>query len=340
MTILSARRPDPGHPGAPVAAPTGRTRRDKALSWKPGAKSRAGHAQGDRLGPVRDRGDRVRAVVLVRGARRAAGVRLFAYVVPVLLDLNIGTAAALGIVLELNGLSGRFPRLFSRLLIAATVYANVADAHSTYARVMHGLPPVVWAVLVAIAEGAIRRIVGLSDETRIQALRKVLWLLKPFSTFRVWRAMRVHELTTYKEGRDYLARRTAARGLMAEWHGRAWKRRAPSAQVLAVKLAEATARPVAELVSAASKDITAAAAAAGRPIGADGKKAEPGPEKAKARPRKRPSRGQDSAAKVAAVAAEFPDATTAELAERLKLAPRTVRRYLALAQGRPGASGA
>lgn len=336
MTILSAPALTPA-PGAPVPAPPDG---DKALSWKPGAKSALGMLKGIGWGLS---GIGVIAFGLSYWFVALAALPVFgvfAYVVPVLLDLNIGTAAALGIVLELNGLSGRFPRLFSRLLIAATVYANVADAHSTYARVMHGLPPVVWAVLVAIAEGAIRRIVGLSDETRIQALRKVLWLLKPFSTFRVWRAMRVHELTTYKEGRDYLARRTAARGLMAEWHGRAWKRRAPSAQVLAVKLAEATARPVAELVSAASKDITAAAAAAGRPIGADGKKAEPGPEKAKARPRKRPSRGQDSAAKVAAVAAEFPDATTAELAERLKLAPRTVRRYLALAQGQPGASGA
>jgi Protein of unknown function (DUF2637) len=156
--------------------------------------------------------------------------------VPFLMDLTILLLALIGIVLMLNGLSGRIPQWLSRLLVALTVYANVAPAHGLYARILHAAPPVVWVMCVAIAESTLRKLVGLADETRIEGLRKSLWLLRPAATWRLWRAMRIHQITTYRDALDRAAARSAVTGRLRLHHGRLWRWRAPLAERIALRL--------------------------------------------------------------------------------------------------------
>jgi len=189
-----------------------------------------------------------------------------AFALPIIVDVAIFALTFTSIAMELNELSSPGARYAARALVALTVFANVAPQHTVYGKVIHGAPPVVWSITVMIAEHAIRQLVGLaSDAETIDKVRRSRWLLAPVSTFRLWRRMRLWEITSYRAaiGREHEMR--ASRALLREWHGPRWHRTAPSAQRLAVALQASTDRPVAELLAEASAGILAAAQAAARP---------------------------------------------------------------------------
>ena len=188
------------------------------------------------------------------------------WAVPLLLDTTLAVLTAAGLILELNGLRARLPQYFARVLIGLTVYANVAPAVGVYAKILHGAPPTVWAVLTVIAEQTIRRLVGLAAENRMEKVRPVRWLLAPLSTFRLWRRMRLWEITNYKTAVGREQQISASRALLREWHGRAWRRSAPTAERLAVRLQGTSDRPVAELLAESAEAIVSAARAAVRPV--------------------------------------------------------------------------
>lgn len=188
------------------------------------------------------------------------------WAVPILLDVAIAALTLISIGLELNELSGRGARLFSRLLVGYTIWANAQDAHTWVGRGAHCLPPIVFVGMVTIVEGAVRRLVGLSSETRMDKVRTSRWLLAPLATFRLWRRMRLWEITSYKTAVDRTQQQSASRALLREWHGKSWRRSAPRAERLAVRLQSATERPVAELLTESAESIVSAARAAVRPL--------------------------------------------------------------------------
>lgn len=159
-----------------------------------------------------------------------------AWAIPVLMDSTIGVLTFFSIMLELHRLRSALARYGARALVALTVYANVAPQPSVYGKVLHGAPPAVWVLVVMVAEGMIRRLMGLSDETRIEALRRSLWLLRPVATWRVWRMMRVHQITSYAEALDRDAARAAVAGRLRLRHGRMWRAKAPLAERIALRL--------------------------------------------------------------------------------------------------------
>lgn len=159
-----------------------------------------------------------------------------AWAIPLLLDATLAVLTAAGLVLELNGLRARLPQYFARVLIAVTVYANVEPARGLFPRIMHGAPPVTWAVLVLIAERTVRKLASLTAENQIEAIRRSLWLLRPAATLRIWRRMRIHQLATYLEGLDRDAARAAVVGRMRLHYGRFWKLNAPLAERIALRL--------------------------------------------------------------------------------------------------------
>lgn len=158
------------------------------------------------------------------------------WAIPVLMDSTIGVLTFFSIVAELNALRAPLARYSARALVALTVYANVAPQHSLYGRILHGAPPVVWVIVVAVAEGLIRRLAGLSDERRIEAMRRSLWLLRPVGTWRLWRAMRIHQITTYSAALDRDAARAAVVGRLRLHHGRMWRGKAPLSERIALRL--------------------------------------------------------------------------------------------------------
>jgi len=188
------------------------------------------------------------------------------WAVPLLLDTTLAALTAAGLVLELNGLRARLPQYFARVLIGLTIYANVAPAHGVYAKILHGAPPTVWAVLTIVAEQTVRRLVGLASDTRMDKVRLSRYLLAPVSTLRLRRRMILWEIKSYSVAVDREQQQSASRALLREWHGRTWRTRAPRAERLAVRLQGTSDRPVAELLTEAAESITAAARAAVRPL--------------------------------------------------------------------------
>lgn len=158
------------------------------------------------------------------------------WAIPLLGDLAIGVFTAFSIGAELSGFSSLTARWASRLLIGYTIYANVAHAPGLYARVLHAAPPVIWVLIVTTFEHLVRRMVGLNSPTRIEGLRKSLWLLRPVGTWRLWRQMRIHQIPTYREALDRDAARAAIVGRFRVNHGRMWRQKAPLAERVAARL--------------------------------------------------------------------------------------------------------
>lgn len=158
------------------------------------------------------------------------------WAIPVLMDTTIGVLTFFSLVSELNGLTAPLARYSARALVALTVYANIAPQHSLYGKILHGAPPVVWVIVVAVAESLLRRLARLGDDRQIEPVRKSLWLLRPFATWRLWRAMRIHQITTYSGALDRDAARAAVVGRLRLHHGRMWRSKAPLAERIALRL--------------------------------------------------------------------------------------------------------
>lgn len=185
---------------------------------------------------------------------------------PVLVDLGIFVLSGLSLFLELHEISSKWIRLIPTGLAAFTVYLNVAQQHSLFGRLAHAAGPALWIAVVEIATYTVRRLVGLASGAVMEKVRASRWLLAPLSTFRLWRRMRLWEVTDYRVaiGREH--ERSASLALLKQWYGRAWRAKAPRGERLAVRLQGITAEPVAELLTRASAGITAAAAAAVKPV--------------------------------------------------------------------------
>lgn len=171
-----------------------------------------------------------------------------AWTVPVMVDLAIFVLTGLGLFMELHGLGARWIRAIPHGLALATLYLNTASQHTWFGRAVHAVGPTLWIVTVEIATFAVRRMVGLSDERRIEGLRRSLWLLRPWATWRIWRAMRVHQITTYAAALDREAARAAVAGRMRLAHGRLWRWRAPLAERIALRLDGRDPAGVAEIL--------------------------------------------------------------------------------------------
>lgn len=183
-----------------------------------------------------------------------------AWAAPVLLDTTIAVLIGLGIVLELNALSGRIPRAVARALVALTIYANVAPAHGLYARLLHATAPAVWVACVAIAENAVRKLVKLTSTTRSETVSRALWVLRPAATWRIWRTMRIHQITTYRGAADREAARTAVRGRLRLHYGPLWRWRAPLAERVALRLEGRDPHAVATILTVHCETVTLLAA--------------------------------------------------------------------------------
>lgn len=187
-----------------------------------------------------------------------------AWVIPLLGDLAIGVFTAFSIAAELAGFSSPTARWSSRLLIGFTVFANVAHEPGIYGRVLHAAPPLIWVLIVTTFEHLVRRLVGLNSPTRIEGLRKSLWLLRPVGTWRLWRAMRIHQIGTYAAALDRDAARAAVVGRLRLHHGRMWRQKAPLAERIALRLQGRDPQGVAAILTDHADTAALLAAPAGR----------------------------------------------------------------------------
>lgn len=188
-----------------------------------------------------------------------------AFTLPLLVDLGIFTLSGVAIVLELHEISSWWIRLIPNALAGFTIYLNTATQHSGFGKAVHAAGPALWVIVVEIATFTVRRMVALSSENTIGKVRGSRWLLAPASTLRLWRRMRLWEITDYRTAISREHERAASVALLRQWYGRAWRAVAPRAERLAVRLQGSTDEPVADLLSRACAGITAAALAAAKP---------------------------------------------------------------------------
>jgi hypothetical protein len=188
------------------------------------------------------------------------------WTLPTLVDLGIFVLSGLALFLELHEISSKLIRLIPTALAGFTVYLNTAEQPTVFGKAVHAAGPLLWIAVVEIATFTVRRLVDLASESAMEKVRASRWLLAPLSTFRLWRRMRLWELTSYRVaiGREH--ERSASRALLRQWYGFGWKAKAPRGERLAVRLQGVTAEPVAELLTRASAGITAAAMAATKPV--------------------------------------------------------------------------
>jgi hypothetical protein len=188
-----------------------------------------------------------------------------AFTLPLLVDLGIFTLSGLAIVLELHEISSWWIRLIPNALAGFTIYLNTATQHSGFGKAVHAAGPALWVIVVEIATFTVRRMVALSSQNTMAKVRASRWVLSPLSTFRLWRRMRLWEITDYRTAISRAHERAASVALLRQWYGIGWRGKAPRAERLAVGLQGTTDEPVADLLTRASGGITAAALAAAKP---------------------------------------------------------------------------
>jgi len=220
----------------------------KTLSWAPSeeaSKRALGFftAGGALIGVV---GFSVSFDSVMLAARPYLGMASWA--VPVMVDLAIFVLTGLALFLELNDLGAKWIRFVPNGLSLWTLYLNTAQQHSWFGKSVHAVGPALWVTTVEIAAFAVRKLVGLSDEKRVEALRKSLWLLRPVATWRIWRQMRIHQITTYAAALDRDAARAAVVGRLRLHHGRMWRQKAPLGERIALRLQGRDPAGVAEVL--------------------------------------------------------------------------------------------
>jgi hypothetical protein len=139
-----------------------------------------------------------------------------AWTVPVGVDVGIAVFTALDLLLARLGMRMAGLRLVPWVLVATTIYLNVAGEHDPVAAVAHGVLPCLWVIAVEAASHVVRSHVGLADSSSVvermdRGRRMVLW-----------------ETRSYSEAlRRERARLLARTELQDRWGRWAWRWRAP-----------------------------------------------------------------------------------------------------------------
>src|SRR5262245_59198946 len=184
-----------------------------------------------------------------------------AWTVPIGVDVGIAVFTALDLLLARVGMRMSWLRLVPWVLVATTIYLNVAGEHDPVAAVAHGVLPGLWVIAVEAGSHVVRTHVGLTSSSPVKRMDRVRWsrwLLAPTSTLRLWRRMVLWETASYPEAlrreRDRVLARTEVQD---RWGSVVWRWRAPRRERALYRLgdlapADALAAPVPEPVQPAS----------------------------------------------------------------------------------------
>ncbi len=165
------------------------------------------------------------------------GFGWFANVFPIGADAGIVVLLALDLLLTWLRIPFPLLRQTAWLLTAATIAFNAAAAWPDPLGVgMHAVIPVLFVVTVEAARHAIGRIADITADRHMEPVRLARWLLAPFSTFRLWRRMKLWELRSYEEVIRREQDRLTYRARLRASYGPMWRRRAPVEALLPLRL--------------------------------------------------------------------------------------------------------
>jgi len=167
------------------------------------------------------------------------GLGFFSYAFPV--GIDVGIVVLLAIDLVLSWMRIRFPllRQTAWLLTASTIAFNAASAWPHPLGVaVHAVIPLLFIGIVEAARFTVARTADLAADQHMEGVRFVRWILAPVATFKLWRKMRLYEIRSYEEIVALEQRRLVYRAILRYEYGRNWRRSAPIAEVLPLKLAK------------------------------------------------------------------------------------------------------
>jgi hypothetical protein len=188
----------------------------------------------------------------------AKGFGWFSYGFPIGIDAGIIVFLALDLVLAGFRMHYALLRPAAWFLTAATITFNGTAAWGDWIAVgMHAIIPVLFVVLTEAARYAVGRLAAIETGRVIESPPVIRWMIAPASTFRIWRSMRLWQLTSYGEvivrQRELAAFRTKLRAR----YGRRYRRKISGPELLALRLAR-FGTPVAEALAQGEAEAEAA----------------------------------------------------------------------------------
>lgn len=181
----------------------------------------------------------------------AKGFGWFSYGFPIGIDAGIVVFLALDLVLAGFRMQYALLRPAAWFLTAATIAFNGTAAWGDWVAVsMHGIIPLLFVVLTEAARHAVGRLADIATGNRIESPPVIRWILSPLSTFRIWRSMRLWQLTSYADVIKRQRELAAFRAKLRTRYGRSYRRKITGAERLALRLSR-FGTPVAEALAEA-----------------------------------------------------------------------------------------
>lgn len=162
------------------------------------------------------------------------------------IDIGIGVFLALDLLLTWLRMPYPLLRQGAWLLTAATIAFNAAAAWPDALGVgMHAVIPMLFVIAVEAARHATGRIADITADKHIESPPISRWFHAPFSTYRIYRRMRLWNLRSYDEVIDLQRETLIYRSELRGRYGRKWRSKARSHELLALRLASRYGAPVA-----------------------------------------------------------------------------------------------
>jgi hypothetical protein len=257
----------------------------------------------------------------------------WAWLVPIVVDLTVFVFSGVDLVLARLDMAHPLARWTVYGATAGTVWLNYSAGGSAAGRTAHVLMPSIWVVFIELMRHVVRRQTNLATGSVREPIPAARWIVSPWPTLKLWRRMILWRQHSYTAALAMERTRLGAIATARQIHGPHWRGQVGPLMRLQINLGEADAAAVATALTLATErpltgrpdgQGTASETATARPESGHGD----GQDTATPRPSKRPARGQDTAAKVAKLAAKHPDWSAAQVAASLGIGERTARRYM------------
>ncbi|MFF2902700.1 DUF2637 domain-containing protein [Streptomyces sp. NPDC057966] len=167
--------------------------------------------------------------------------------VPISIDIAIPVFSLAYLLLIRTNMPLAWPRWLAWVLTYVTIHLNVTSTTELDAQIAHAALPALWIAVTEIVAHAYRAWIGKASGTRTDPIPLINWLLSPVSTARLWRHMKLWEVTSYSQALKLKRDRLRARAALTRIYGRQWRRKAPLELRFELRLGQLTAADVYEV---------------------------------------------------------------------------------------------
>ncbi|MGW2865634.1 DUF2637 domain-containing protein [Streptomyces sp. NPDC001205] len=147
--------------------------------------------------------------------------------VPISVDIAIPVFGLAYLLLIRLNMPLAWVRLVPYALTAVTIYLNVTSTTELDSQIAHAVLPALWVIFTEVVAHFYRVQIGRATGTRTDPVPLTAWLLSPFSTLKLWRHMKLWEITSYKTALQLKARRIRAVTALRDRYGFFWRFKAP-----------------------------------------------------------------------------------------------------------------